>query len=135
MRQFIRHPADIPLEYQVREQSSAHQETLNNVSVGGLCFGADEPLPVGAILELRISLTRPEFQALARVVWCQRQADGYEIGTEFLQAQDGFRLRMVEQICHIHHYRKQVLAREGRNLSSQEAAREWISKFASDFPD
>jgi len=41
---------------------------------------------------------------------------------------------MIEQICHIDHYRKEVLEREGRQLSSAEAAMEWVTKFAQDFP-
>ena len=41
---------------------------------------------------------------------------------------------MIEQVCHIEHYRKEVMLREGRELSAQEAAREWISKYAGDFP-
>ena len=42
---------------------------------------------------------------------------------------------MVEQICHIEQYRREVLKKEGRRLSSEEAASEWIVKYASDFPD
>jgi hypothetical protein len=41
---------------------------------------------------------------------------------------------MIEQICHIEHYRQEVLRVEGRKLSSKEAASEWISKYARDFP-
>ena len=41
---------------------------------------------------------------------------------------------MIEQICHIEHYRKEVARVEGRELSTQEAASEWISRYASDFP-
>jgi hypothetical protein len=35
---------------------------------------------------------------------------------------------------HIEHYRKEVERLEGRALTSQEAAGEWISKYAGDFP-
>ena len=41
---------------------------------------------------------------------------------------------MIEQICHIEHYRKEVERLEGRALSAHEAAGEWISKYAGDFP-
>ena len=41
---------------------------------------------------------------------------------------------MVEQICHIEHYKSEVLAREGRHLDGEQAAREWIQKFAHGFP-
>ena len=42
---------------------------------------------------------------------------------------------MIEQICHIEQYKADVLAKEGRQLDVEQAAREWIYKFADDFPD
>ena len=40
---------------------------------------------------------------------------------------------MVEQICHVEHYRRQVRQIEGRQLDGEEAAQEWVSKYAADF--
>ena len=45
-----------------------------------------------------------------------------------------FRLRMIEQICHIEHYRNEMLKQQGRELSIEEAAQEWISRYAGEFP-
>jgi hypothetical protein len=42
---------------------------------------------------------------------------------------------MVEQVCHIESYKQQILKSEGRKLSPEEAAVEWVSKFAANFPD
>ena len=36
-----------------------------------------------------------------------------QIGIEFEKSRDVFRLRMIEQICHIEHYRKEILLQEG----------------------
>ncbi len=47
---------------------------------------------------------------------------------------DSFRMRMFKQICCIEHYRKEVLLKEGRNLNSEDAAKEWIENFALFFP-
>jgi hypothetical protein len=41
---------------------------------------------------------------------------------------------MVEQVCHIKQYSKEILEKEGRKLSDEEAAVEWIEKYAKDFP-
>ena len=41
---------------------------------------------------------------------------------------------MVEQLCHIEHYRNEVNRKEGRDISSEEAATEWIAQFADKFP-
>jgi hypothetical protein len=42
---------------------------------------------------------------------------------------------MVEQICHIEDYRQSVCRVEGRQLSAEEAAVEWIAQYAAQFPD
>lgn len=41
---------------------------------------------------------------------------------------------MVEQLCHIEHYRRTVRESQGRALGSQEAAIEWIERYAEAFP-
>ena len=76
----------------------------------------------------------PVFQAMGRVSWCRPEGNGFEIGIEFLNKDDMFSARMVEQVCHIEEYKQEVLLKEGRNLSSEEAALEWIKKYAKDFP-
>jgi hypothetical protein len=42
---------------------------------------------------------------------------------------------MVEQVCHIEEYRRTVQRLEGRELSAEEAAFEWIHRFAAQFPE
>jgi len=135
MRSFIRHPSDIPIEYQADEGSGgmAH-ERLNDVSTGGLSFSSAHDMSPGTPITIRISAVEPGFQARAQVVWCRREGGGFLIGVAFTEADDLFRMRMVEQLCHIEQYKAQVLANEGRNLDGEEAAREWIGKFAHGFP-
>ena len=43
-------------------------------------------------------------------------------------------VRDSTQLCHIEHYKQMVLRTQGRSLSGQQAALEWISKFAEQFP-
>tara|TARA_R110001592_G_scaffold59660_13_gene181124 strand:+ start:5431 stop:5568 length:138 start_codon:yes stop_codon:yes gene_type:complete len=40
---------------------------------------------------------------------------------------------MVEQVCQIENYRREVKKREGRELDPEEAAVEWIAAYAEDF--
>ncbi len=135
MRNYIRHPSDIPIDFQPEELAEAHSERLKNISQGGLAFHSSTPLTAGRIIRVKIPLVTPVFQAVGRVMWCHPRDGHFEIGIEFLDQDDAFRARMVEQLCHIEHYRQQVLAEEGRQLSSEEAAAEWIQRFAPDFPD
>lgn len=133
MRNYIRHPSDIPLEYRVEEPGPGHREQLKNVSYGGLAFESHDPLEVGTVIALRIVGVKPVFETKGRVVWHQQHGDHFEIGVEFLHQDDVFQVRMVEQVCHIEHYKREVLTKEGRNLSGQEAAQEWIAKYAAEF--
>lgn len=133
MRSFIRHPTDIPIEIRLEDQSCQH-EPLRNVSRGGLCFLHPQAAPVGSNVVVRIALTAPPFEAACRVTWCQADGNAWQVGVEFLDQDILFRLRMVEQICHIEQYRRTVRESQGRALSSQEAAIEWIERYAEAFP-
>ena len=134
MREYIRHPADIPIEFQQDSPALRQNETLTNISQSGLAFHSHSELAVGTVIMLSIPLYQPPYQARARVAWCRPTDVGFEVGAELLDPDEVFRSRMVEQVCHIEHYRQMVLRTQGRNLSGQEAALEWINKFAEHFP-
>jgi hypothetical protein len=135
MRSYIRHPSDIPIEYHKDEEGSGiSQESLNNVSRGGLSFSSSQALPLGTRIDIRISYIKPVFEVKGVVAWCHPEGDGFHVGVTFVDAADLFRVRMVEQICHIEQYKAQVLASEGRRLNGEQAANEWIQKFADSFP-
>ncbi len=141
-RQYIRHPASIPIVYALAAPARDHanpanvlKEPLCNISLGGLCFRSDLPLEQGTAIVVTINLVRPLFQEQARVVWCRQSDDQhYDIGVQFLDRNTGSRARIVEQICHIEQYKHDVGKNEGRNLSGEEAAIEWIRQYADDFP-
>lgn len=136
MRSFIRHPTDIPVRLSSAD-ADAGEQPLQNVSCGGVCCLSDVPYASGTLLSLCIRHVVPPFECIVRVVWCRARPSGqYELGLEFLSEEDAYAARMVEQVCHIEHYRREVARREGRVLSPDEAAQEWIRKFAKSFaPD
>lgn len=134
MRSFIRHPSDIPIECQVDHARVQRTRTLKDVSYGGLAFAAREPMDIGVRIRVRIPGIEPPFEISGQVAWCRRQREEFIIGVQFLDESDSYRARMVEQVCHIEHYKAEVQEKEGRQLSGEEAAVEWIMKFAKDFP-
>lgn len=138
MREFIRHPTDMPLEYKIEDIVDTHSDFLTNISHGGLSFRACKEIAVGTIIQVRIPIHEPVFEADAVVVWCRENPDDtdgcYDVGVEFLDGKSEFSVRMVEQVAHIEHYRREVKINEGREMTSQEAAAEWITKYARDFP-
>jgi hypothetical protein len=132
-RKFIRHPSDIPIEVDLESVVASRREYLQNISAGGLCFSSRVRLAPGTLIHVRIPLVRPTFECDGRVVWCEERETHYDVGAQFVQSSE-FRLRMVEQVCHIEHYKREVLVKDGRRLTSEEAAMEWIAKYAADFP-
>ncbi|MEX0729649.1 MAG: PilZ domain-containing protein [Aquisalimonadaceae bacterium] len=134
MRRFVRHPAAIPIEVRASGQPAHALRDVSNVSLGGLAFQSDIALEPGVLVEVLIPCVCPRFESMARVVWCEIVEGGAELGVEFLNAEDAFRARMVEQVCHIEQYRERVAETEGRVLTSAEAAGEWIGKYAAQFP-
>jgi len=76
----------------------------------------------------------PPFEAEGVVAWCHQRGDGFVVGVSFDDVEVSYALRMVEQLCYIEQYRIEVMTQEGRHLDLEEAAREWIQKFAHSFP-
>ncbi len=132
MRRYIRHPVDIPIE--VSRSAARNYVHGENVSLGGLAFRCTDPLDSGEIVQIRIPFLQPSFETKARVAWCTVCDDGYELGVEFLDTDDAFRARMAEQVCSIESYKKAVYEEQQRTLSTEEAALEWIAKYAAQFP-
>lgn len=132
MRHFPRHPTDIPMAAHVAKESTASNPLLN-LSIGGLCCDAENYIAVGTVIDISIPAANPFYQGKGIVTWCREKGDGFEIGICFVEGEDRFRARMVEQVCRIQHYKTNVLEQEGRNLSTEDAAREWIDKYAAAF--
>lgn len=133
-REFIRHTVDVPLEVEEIGVSGSRVERSRNVSLGGLAFLTEVCPRIGALLQLRMPSVDPPFVAEVRVAWCRPENGRYLVGARFVDAAAAFRSRMVQQVCAIEKYRREVHEREGRTLSSQDAATEWIERYAGRFP-
>ena len=135
MRQFIRHPIDIPLVFKAIDQDGEQVVHTRNLSNCGLCFSAPECLPINSIVQISIPTIKPEAVLRARVIWCLRKNKHVDIGVEFFDHKESHRARMVEQVCHIKQYKKKIKRQEGRELSDKEAAAEWTDKMRRPFDD
>jgi hypothetical protein len=137
-RRFMRHPADIPIAFSMERDAGPaaplREADTRDVGLGGLAFQSRTCPEKGQIVEIRIPTVKPAFRTTARVVWCRTLGERYEVGVAFLASSDAFRARMVEQVCQIERYRREVREKEGRALSGADAAKEWIGKYAAGFP-
>jgi hypothetical protein len=134
-REFLRHTVDVPLEVERVGETAPLTEHGVNLSHGGLAFESTVCPRIGEILRIRIPTVVPAFEGEARVAWCRPESERFLVGVQFLDPKAAFRSRMVQQVCSIENYRKDVLRREGRVLTAQDAAAEWIARYAGRFPD
>jgi Tfp pilus assembly protein PilZ len=113
MREFIRHPIDIPIkiiesEGEDCESEDSLDQSLHDISIGGLRCLSDKPLAAGTEITIIIDLVEPALEIPGIVIWCRSNdtstaGASYELGIEYQGEKDVYRLRMVEQICHIEH--------------------------------
>lgn len=137
MRKFIRHPSSIPVQLTKQDgEVTSKINTLSNVSFGGVSCLCEKPVEKGSLVKMKVECIDPGFEINGRAVWCKPNNDIYEVGIEFIVSKNKmFLLRMVEQICHIEHYRNELIHNEGREITSEEATMEWIEKYAGNFPE
>lgn len=124
----------MPIQFDLHGDCRDCRRYLRNVSEGGVCFASEIALDAGTSLRLRIPVFGQQFEADATVAWCRQDPPGYEVGVRFDRAQDRFSVRMVEQLVYIEDYRRRVEREEGRRMSSEQAALEWVERFADKFP-
>lgn len=133
MRVYRRHPSEFPVELRAPDEATPRLERLHDLSVGGLCCRSSSSLSPGDRVRIRIRIGLPGFEADGRVAWCRPHEDGYRVGVEFVSEEEALRARLVEQVLHMERYHRQLLA-EGRKVSREEAALEWVAKYAAQFP-
>ena len=87
----------------------------------------------GQQLRLRIPSIKPDISVLTQVRHCSSADNGFLLRLSCIDQDQAYHLRMLLQLGHIHHYH-QHLQDQGTSLSLNEAAGEWISRFAENFP-
>ncbi|HXK55480.1 MAG: PilZ domain-containing protein [Gammaproteobacteria bacterium] len=133
MRGHHRHLSEMPIEFSLELKNQACRERLVNISSGGLAFSTQRGVRPGAAIHIKIPLGAYHFDADGRVVWCHQTDHRFEVGVRFDDPQSEHKAQMIDQLCHIERYRWKVQDEEGRQLTSEEAAAEWISRYANAF--
>lgn len=133
MRRYLRHPVDLPIE--ISPSPGQPRLRLRNFSHGGICCASPRRLVPGTAVEIDIpDIHPPSYHGKGVVTWCAQSLDHYELGIRFATESEAFAARMAEQLCQIECYRRRVQQLEGRELSPEAAAYEWISEYAQCFP-
>jgi hypothetical protein len=135
-KHYIHHPSNIPVQLAPLPSPPSTTEP----DFGGLCCLWNAPFDKGTRLRLSISDINPHYWAEVQVIDYKPAIDDhkphrcFELQLAFVDPKQAFRMRLVEQLCHINHYRDQIVTQEGRQLSPEQAAHEWIGRYAAGFP-
>lgn len=141
-RKFIRHPLNFPLEYRVihgkgeaKTSSRAIRSRTINISKGGLLFFAKKPVKESALVNIKMPFQDKIFSVNAKVVHCAKSLDSklYNIGVSFYRFTDAFKTKLVEQLYLISEYRDLRSIQLGREMSLEEASKEWIKRYSERF--
>lgn len=127
----IDHPASQPLAYRIDSHSAAHSPKHHGLY---LRFQAPQPPRRGSRLLLSIKAAGETHRFRSQVVEVDRTTSPSQVVVWIGRKREAFAARMVEQLCHIAHYRLLAATDEGRSLSEERAAYEWIARFAARFP-
>ena len=136
-RGLMRHPTTMPVVCRGRGRSNPGQSNLLNASFGGLSFVSDGLFAQGDTVDVSFPARQITERFSGVVVWSQDlaggHADRHAYGVRFCGAEMFRRVRLLEQICHIEAYRKVQASQHNRELSPNQAAEEWITRYAARF--
>ncbi|WP_191601374.1 energy transducer TonB [Marinomonas algicola] len=131
--EFVDHPQDIPLQIKEVNDRTFPETSFDRVGFAGITCLSTRAYEMGQSVQITLKEIDPNFCVTGRVAWCDNHQASFKIAIEFPEKEDCFCVRMVEQLSQIEHYRRQAKT-QGRRLNYNEAAAEWISKFAASFP-
>lgn len=133
-RKFISHPCEFPIRYRRAQCShSALNMFVENPFVG-LSFQSNEAVESGTVLDVTIRVGCEDHTFQGQVVWTRQLGKCHELGMYFAQEDDAFRVRNLEQLCHIEAYRRRLCEIYGCTINIDCAAQEWIERFSAQFP-
>ncbi|MGH1430710.1 MAG: PilZ domain-containing protein [Neptuniibacter sp.] len=128
----IHHPEEFSIELQQKKTPYPISDKFLNLKL--VCHSST-PFSSGESVAIHLPTVSNNEEVMGVVEWCNSAQRGFELGIKFSDPNELMRLRMLEQICFIKRYRNHVLHIEGRDLSDQDAALEWIAKYARLFPN
>lgn len=126
---YLQHPKAIGLKVVSCERQSEKSESMPV----GLILNTQTEFETSASVRISHPRLCPETQIEAQVIWCRRQSSGFQLAVQFRTEADLYRVRLLEQLCHIKLYQVEK-QRLGESISFDTAAQEWIEQYAAHFP-
>ena len=125
------HPDGMPSTYSPCVHRAKRGDILQDVR---LRFNSHGHIAPDSFIDITISVAGDFHPFCTQVLSSQRNGTGFETQVGFLTRPDAFRIRMVEQLCQIRAYHRQLEKEDGQALPLERVAEEWIARFGADFP-
>lgn len=148
-RRFIRHQMCFPLNYRVVKESSFTKDekaraeaagkktrsTTIDISIGGILFSARRSVKPGSVILVEMPFQDKIFNLRAMVAHCSKNNETklYNIGAAFQKLSAAYKVKLVEQLCLISEFRDIRSIELGRQISLENASKEWIKRYSNRF--
>lgn len=96
-----------------------------------LVLSCSAALVVGHAAQLDVCFQQQSFHVMGEVEYCQAEGDAWLVHFH-LKDPDKLQTRMLLQLSEIEQYRQYLFSR-GREISIDDAAEEWVKRYAEDF--
>lgn len=134
MKRLIDHPVEFPIVVSTTGSTCGDQASHCNLGDGCLTCYLTKELKPGEPVTLSVPAIKQPCAVSGCVTRCERFAQGFEVSILFKDATEAFKSKMLEQVCQIEHYRRELL-RQGRSLDLETAAHEWIEQYSDQFSE
>jgi hypothetical protein len=103
--------------------------------MGGLLFAARRPVSKGVTILIKMPFENKLFNVKAKVVYCEKRLETklHNIGVRFYRLKDVFKVKLIEQFYLISEFRDLMSIQLGKEVSLEEASREWIKRYSARF--
>ena len=134
-RRYARHPIHSPLSLDFERSDDRKTVETKDLSLGGLSFLWAKRLVKGRLLRLTIPVKEKLFEVVGRVAYSKedRKTGRYRTGVFFTDPSSTFKAKLAEEALEILEFRKRISHELGHEVSEEEAANQWVLKYAADF--
>jgi PilZ domain len=136
-RRSARHPIRVPIDVRPRAGSAQFVSCVADLSQSGLSFASPHAIATDTVIDISLPIGDQRFSVAATVVRClaAEGRDSYRIGIAFLHPAMAFRMKIAEQVLRIQELRRTLSAELGRDVSVEEAAKQWVDNYAKEFAE
>lgn len=137
-RKYLRHPFSIPIKLEAPDSHESVVSESADISQGGISFLWNASLSRGSKLSITIPVKDKRFQVYGRVAYCRPDRVHpklYRTGVRFTDVDSAFKAKLAEETLEILSYQRRLSREEGYEVPVEDAARNWISKYAASFSE